>query len=219
MSEAPETFQAGPTFLSELRRTLLRPRWILVGALLVAGLAALPWLGRGPVRAFVSDTLGLQRVEALADEIGRAASESGVDPHLLSAICFMESRGQVDAVSSAQALGLMQLMPSAAGDAAQRLGIEAPTRAALLADPSLNLRLGANHLRWLLDLSEGWELDQVLVSYNAGRARLFSWIEAAGSWEQWRSKEERRIERGEAHTGSLAYAQRVLTMRDYFAQR
>jgi hypothetical protein len=196
-----------------------RPRLLVGAVILVLGLGLLPWFGRGPARAFVSDTLGVQRVEALGSSIDAAAAEAGVDPCLVAAICFMESRGRVDAVSSADALGLMQLKVSSASDAAKRVGIEVPTREQLLSDSDLNLRLGANHLRWLLDHRGGWDMEQILVAYNAGRARLFAWIDDLGSWEAWRTREERRMRRGEANTGCLAYARRVLTMRDHFCER
>jgi len=176
-------------------------------------------LRRDTVRAIVRDELGVRRVEAFADLIEAAAREAAVDPHLVAAIVFMESRGQVGAVSSAGALGLMQLMPAAASDAAKRLGLAEPSAEQLLSDPALNLRLGCQHLAWLLEHRGAWSLEQVLVAYHAGRVKLMRWMEEAGGWRAWRSRQLRSERRGEPHAGSLAYAQRALAMCAEFRER
>jgi soluble lytic murein transglycosylase-like protein len=175
-----------------------------------------PW---SSVRAYVGEELGIQRVEALASEIAAAAKESGVDPDLVAAIVFMESRGRVDAVSDKDALGLMQLVSSSATDAAKRLGLPPPTREELLSDAVLNSRLGANHLAWLLENRGDWTEEQVLVAYNAGRSKLMRWMEDAGGWSAWCARERARMESGEPNTGALLYAMRVLDMRELFAKR
>ncbi len=133
----------------------------------------------GPLRE-INDERGLANVEARAPSIRAAAAESGVPSLLLGALMFSESRGRSGQKSSAGALGLLQLMPGAARDAARRLGVtlaEDPEalEETLLFDEDLNIRLGAAHLRWLLDHQGDWTLEAVLVSYNAGRARLFGW--------------------------------------------
>jgi soluble lytic murein transglycosylase-like protein len=86
-------------------------------------------------------------------------------------------------------------------------------------DDALNLRLAAAHLAWLMDNSPGWSLEQVLVSYNAGRGRLFQWLQRAGSFEEWVRQEERRAARGEETTGSLAYARQIVAIRERLASR
>ncbi len=202
------------------RAFFARHRTFVLGAIVLAGLAGLivarPW---EEVRKYVGEELGIQRVEALAPWIEAAARESAVDPHLIAAIVFLESRGRADAISDKDALGLMQLVDAAASDAAQRLGLPAPSREELLSNAALNLRLGADHLAWLLENRGAWNLEQVLVSYNAGRTRLSRWIEEAGSYSAWRSRERDRIDAGEEHTGSLLYATRALDMRDLFESR
>jgi soluble lytic murein transglycosylase-like protein len=183
---------------------------------LVAGLVL--WRPWAEVRAFL-DERGVERVEALAPLIEAASREAGVDPHLVGAIVFLESRGRVDAVSSADALGLMQLVRASASDSAARLGLPEPSRDELLSNAELNLRLGASHLAWLLAHRGEWSLEQVLVAYNAGRGRLQGWIQTAGSYRRWRARELRAIERGDPHTGALAYARRAIQMRDVLEQR
>ncbi len=177
----------------------------------------------GPLRE-INDERGLANVEARAPSIRAAAAESGVPSLLLGALMFSESRGRSGQKSSAGALGLLQLMPGAARDAARRLGVtlaEDPEalEETLLADEDLNIRLGAAHLRWLLDHQGDWTLEAVLVSYNAGRARLFGWIGDHGSYEGWVRSEEMARAEGRPTTGALAYAREVLLARSALEER
>ncbi|MEZ6018274.1 MAG: transglycosylase SLT domain-containing protein [Planctomycetota bacterium] len=192
---------------------------VVVGA---AGLgASLSRGGRGgalfkPVFAgfqYVIDEVGLRLVEGHAPDLHAAAAESKVSPTLLAAIVYAESRGRGGQTSSAGALGLGQLTVASAADAARRLGIPAPTAAQVRDDDQLNLRLAAAHLAWLLENSVGWPLEQVLVSYNAGRARMFQWLERAGGFGAWVAAEERRAASGQATTGSLRYARQIVAIR------
>jgi len=184
--------------------------------------ACLSWALWPRARAFaveVNDSFGMRLVEGHADLIDDAARESGVDPFLIAAVMFMESRGRGGQTSFAGAHGLMQLVPSAAGDAAQRLGIEAPTVEVLRDDDALNVRLGAAHLAWLLEHRGGWDLEAVLVSYNAGRAKLFRWIDRHGGYEAWRAHEHARHVAGEETTGTLEYATAAIGKRAEFHER
>ena len=114
----------------------------------------------------------------------------------------------------------MQLSLAAAGDSARRLKIEQPTREQVLQDAQLNLRLAADHLAWLQRHAGDWDLEAVLVSYNAGRSRLFDWIaDAGGSYGAWRRRELRRKNEGERTTGALDYARQTLAARDAFLAR
>ena len=169
--------------------------------------------GWAPARALavsVRDYLGVRLVEDHAQLLCQAAEESKVDAALLGGIMYMESRGRPGQRSSAGALGLMQLVPAAAGDAARRLGLPEPSEAQLLEDDELNVRLGAAHLAWLLEHRGLWNLEQVLGSYNAGRSRLMGWIEDAGGYEPWRAEQERALASGEPTSGALFYAKGVL---------
>lgn len=176
--------------------------------LLLAGLYEGPKVAREVVHV-----LDLRRVESRADVLLEAAAESGLDAHFLGGVMYVESSGRVDAVSKVGALGLFQLMPAAAGDAAQRLKLPPPTREALLSDARLNARLGANHLKQL-QRSLGPDLERVLVAYNAGRGRLLEWEKAAGGWSAWRELHARR---GDSET--LRYAQKVLAAAERLRER
>ena len=201
------------------RRREARRRLVLLGACAaVVAVGGVLWSGRGGVTAALSSQVGYHRVERFADEIAVAARESDVDPFLLASIMYAESRGRVDARSPRDALGLMQLMPSAASDAAVKLGLPPPSEADLLSDAILNIRLGARHLRWLLDQGD-MDLEQVLVAYNAGRRRLRDWIAEHGSYAAWRAEQERLAREGERTVGSLEYALGVIRNMDRFRER
>ena len=198
-------------------RTRSIPKKLVLAAIVLGlvGLALLPYLvERAPeVVRQVWSYVGVRRVEGHAAELRAAGAESGVDPCLLAAVMYAESRGKLDAVSNRGALGAFQLMPSAAGDAAKKLGLPEPTREDLLSDSELGARLCATHLAWLVRL-EGPDLERVLVAYNAGRAKLKRWIDERGSYEAWRAA---RLSEG--GSGTLAYARNVLRMRERFRER
>lgn len=99
-----------------------------------------------------------------------AASEQHDVAHdLLLAISKQESRFSPGVSSVAGARGVMQLMPATAEELAGRNLSDAD-----LADPSLNIRLGAQYLRQLM---ERWQGDPMLVvaSYNAGPGAVSDW--------------------------------------------
>ncbi|HIF40578.1 MAG TPA: lytic transglycosylase domain-containing protein [Planctomycetes bacterium] len=197
-----------------LRREIIpKPLRTVLLLLLLLGVVGFSIYGWGPARALgvsVRDYLGVRLVEGHAQLLCQAAEESGVDVALLGGIMYMESRGRPGQRSPAGALGLMQLVPAAAEDAARRLGLPEPSEEQLLGDDELNVRLGAAHLAWLLEHRGPWNLEQVLVSYNAGRSRLMGWIEEAGGYAPWRAEQERAWGSGEPTSGALLYAKGVL---------
>ena len=86
------------------------------------------------------------------DMVNRHARATGVDPALIMAIIYQESRFNPQAVSQAEAYGMMQLVPSSGGfEAFQKVTGEAvqPTREYLM-DPDRNIELGATYVNMLL---------------------------------------------------------------------
>jgi soluble lytic murein transglycosylase len=79
-------------------------------------------------------------------------------------------------VSAAGAVGLTQLMPPTAQEMARRLKLPRPG-AADLADPALNIRLGAAHLGELL-ARFGGSAPLALAAYNAGGGAVRGWWRA-----------------------------------------
>jgi len=93
--------------------------------------------------------------------IFRAGEQYGVDPHLLHAVIFQESRYKTDAKSHAGAEGLMQLMPATAS----RFAVEN------MSGTEANVAAGTKYLRWLLKRFDG-DVRLALAGYNAGEGAV-----------------------------------------------
>lgn len=103
---------------------------------------------------------------------GLTAAES-LEPELVYAVMRQESSFRPEVVSPAQAVGLLQLLPSTASRLAKELGVEfEPSR---LSEPPLNVRLGARYLRKLLDWFAG-NLALAAAGYNAGPSAVERWL-------------------------------------------
>jgi soluble lytic murein transglycosylase len=104
------------------------------------------------------------------------AREIGLDPAYVYGLIRQESRFVIDARSSVGASGLMQLMPSTARRYATKMGIK-PFTTALLAQPEINIRIGSQYFKELMDRFGGAHF--ALASYNAGESRVARWIQEA----------------------------------------
>ncbi len=107
----------------------------------------------------------LQHMQEMADKYGkdilRATLDTRVSPALVLAVIGIESAGRSDAVSSAGAVGLMQLIPATA----ERFGVKDST------DPVQNIRGGVAYLDWLLKEFNNDPV-MVLAAYNAGEGAV-----------------------------------------------
>ena len=97
----------------------------------------------------------------LSGIITEAAEKYHVDPNLIAAMAFRESRFKSTDVSWRGAQGVMQLMPRTA----KSLGVRDPF------DPRDNIFGATKYLRTLLDRFHG-DLDMTLAAYNAGPERV-----------------------------------------------
>ncbi len=102
-----------------------------------------------------------------------AAREQAVDPALLFGIARQESRFAADIVSSAGAVGLMQLMPPTAKWVAKQLG-QNDFSVSRISDPRLNTQYGAFYFRYVLDKLDG-SAALAAAAYNAGPNRAQAW--------------------------------------------
>lgn len=101
------------------------------------------------------------------------ARDYGLDPALLAAVIYQESRFRADARSSSGAVGLMQLLPDTARGIAIRTGGTA-FRTEDLYDPELNVRYGCWYLRHLLRKYR--DEQTALAAYNAGQDNVDRWL-------------------------------------------
>ena len=95
-----------------------------------------------------------------------------LDPALIAAVIYVESRFDPNARSAAGAVGLMQLLPDTARGIALRTG---GTRfvVADLRDPEINVRYGSWYLDNLLDRYSDMKL--ALAAYHAGPGNVDRW--------------------------------------------
>jgi soluble lytic murein transglycosylase len=92
-----------------------------------------------------------------------------LDPALVAAVIYQESKFDPDARSESGAIGLMQLLPETAEGIATRTG-GSRFEVDDLYDPELNVRYGSWYLRNLLD-KYGNEED-ALAAYNGGQGNV-----------------------------------------------
>jgi soluble lytic murein transglycosylase len=107
------------------------------------------------------------------EEIIRGHAQNySLDPQLVAAVIYQESKFDPDAVSPSGAVGLMQLLPSTGQGIADRTGGENWTPDDLK-NPELNIRYGSWYLRHLLDKYGDEKL--ALAAYNAGQTNVDRW--------------------------------------------
>ena len=100
------------------------------------------------------------------------AKNYDLDPALLAAVIYTESRFNPRARSDAGAIGLMQLLPDTARGIAERTGGDAFVVDDLYV-PELNVRYGAWYLRNLLN--RYGDERTALAAYHAGQGNVDRW--------------------------------------------
>jgi soluble lytic murein transglycosylase len=110
------------------------------------------------------------------DIIVQQAHEKGLDPALIAAVIYAESKFD-PRTSSAGAEGLMQILPATAEFLAHRSGATTFT-VADLASPQVNITYGSYYLRYLLGTYRGNEM-LALAAYNGGQANVDEWVARA----------------------------------------
>jgi soluble lytic murein transglycosylase len=107
---------------------------------------------------------------AYSEILTKEAERNKIDPEWAFAIARRESSFMSDAVSSAKAFGLMQVLPSTA----RYLEKKRVSNRSLM-NPNTNAKLGNKYLRYLMDKVDNNTL-LATASYNAGWSRVKSWL-------------------------------------------
>ncbi len=110
--------------------------------------------------------------------IPRSAKTNGVDIAVIYALAKQESVFNIQAVSHANARGLMQMLPATAKRTAKKIGIPYST-AKLTRDPKYIVNLGSAHLKSLIKRFNGSYI-LTFAAYNAGAGRPPGWIKRFG---------------------------------------
>lgn len=115
------------------------------------------------------------------DLFAAAARDRGVDEWALLGIARQESRFVPQIVSSAGAMGLMQLMPATARLVAQQTG-RTDYRPSRIAENPISTQFGAYYYKYWLDRLDA-SIPLALAAYNAGPGRAQAWRPAAGTMD------------------------------------
>lgn len=106
-------------------------------------------------------------------ELTRDSAANQLDPHIVASLIRQESEFNPSAISTANAMGLMQLLPSVGKGMAKELKIRHFSSDQLLVADT-NLRLGTRYFRQMVD-HFGGQVEYALAAYNAGSDRVDDW--------------------------------------------
>ena len=120
------------------------------------------------------DDVRLRYPRPYAEAVAEASGLAGIPADWILGVMRQESLFRKDAVSRADARGLMQMLPATAAAVARRWHLPAPHKESLF-DASVAVPLGAAYLRELLDHFSG-RLDLALAAYNAGPTAIARWL-------------------------------------------
>jgi soluble lytic murein transglycosylase len=127
-------------------------------------------LARGfPLEHYAFPDVGIPNVTPIGSALDRA---------IVYAITKQESAFNPKDVSSAHALGLMQVTPEAGRDTARRFGVKFDQKR-LLNDPAYNVQMGSAEIVALLQDYRGSYI-LTFAGYNAGRGRIQEWVKRYG---------------------------------------
>ena len=99
---------------------------------------------------------------------------NGLDPYLVASLIRQESEFNPIAVSRANAVGLMQLLPRTGKSVARQVAMKRYNPSQLYT-PTVNLELGTHYFRGMVD-QFGGSFEQALAAYNAGSDRVVEWM-------------------------------------------
>jgi len=136
------------------------------------------------------------------------SERNGLDRYLVASLIRQESEFNPNAVSHANAYGLMQLLPSVGKSLAKQQGIK-PFDAGRLLDPRINLQLGTANLRQVLN-RYGGQVEYALAAYNAGDTPVRQWM-ASGDY-----KDIPEFVESIPYTETREYVQAILRNRELY---
>lgn len=121
---------------------------------------------QAPTYGQIAERRQLSSVD-IATHVAAASQRFGIPENWIYAVMRTESAGKIGAVSSAGAMGLMQLMPGTWDRQRSRFGLGADPF-----DPRDNIMAGTSYLREMYD---SYGAPGFLAAYNAGPGRYEEW--------------------------------------------
>jgi soluble lytic murein transglycosylase len=107
-------------------------------------------------------------------DLKRNSVANGLDPYLVASLIRQESEFNPAAVSRANAVGLMQLLPKTGKSVAKEVKLKR-YNASQLYTPAVNLELGTRYFKGMVD-KFGGSFQYALAAYNAGSDRVTEWL-------------------------------------------
>jgi Transglycosylase SLT domain len=136
-------------------------------AVLAALVVGASLFGNAPAYGRTAAEQASPRTFDIASHVAEASQRFGIPEHWIYAVMRTESAGRGGAVSSAGAMGLMQLMPGTWARQRARFGLGADPF-----DPRDNIMAGTSYLREMYD---SYGPTGMLAAYNAGPGRYEDW--------------------------------------------
>ncbi len=108
------------------------------------------------------------------NDLKRFSVANGLDPYLVASLIRQESEFNPAAVSRANAVGLMQLLPKTGKVVARQENLRRYNPSQLYTAP-VNLQLGTRYFRGMVE-KFGGSFEYALAAYNAGSDRVEDWL-------------------------------------------
>lgn len=196
------------SFLAKRRRAVARSAVPMVVILLVSGAAGFSG-GAHAEPAVAAQPPNASAADPHASFVHEAAQRFGVPASWISAVMAMESGGDVLALSSQGAMGLMQIMPDTWAGLRARHGLGADPYG-----PRDNILAGAAYLR---EMHDRYGSPGFLAAYNAGPARYDEYLatgrELPSETLRYVAMLVSMIEEGQAN-GMVTVSRRVMSWKD-----
>ena len=107
-------------------------------------------------------------------DLHKYSTQNGLDPYLVASLIRQESEFNAAALSRANAVGLMQLLPKTGRNVARQLKLRGFSPPQLFT-PTVNLQLGTRYFKDMVDKYNG-QFEYALAAYNAGTDRVGDWL-------------------------------------------
>lgn len=152
-------------------------KWAMASLVLFVGIMSILRLGIG---ILASQTYPLK----YKDEVIKTANEFHLEPTLVIALAYTESRLNPESISGAGAVGITQVLPSTGASVWQNISNGQPFSTNLLHDPYQGLRIGTAYLRQNIDkyIGQGYSIDDAtrlaLYHYNGGPGAVARYLAA-----------------------------------------
>jgi soluble lytic murein transglycosylase len=198
-----------PTYRVQPRRRILRRRLSALVVLVAVAIGAIQLVPLAQ-RAIDHFELPLQ----YASIIRQQAAEKRVDPALIAAVIYAETRFR-PRTSAAGAEGLMQIEPATARFLAHR-SHGYSFRVGDLGTPQVNIAYGTYYLRYLLNVYDGSKV-LALAAYNGGETNVDKWLAAARAKHHSLTISDIPIEQTQAYVSEVLDKQRAY--RSHYARQ